>query len=30
VQEVYLSMRDSFELEPIRYFGETVIPELGS
>jgi alkanesulfonate monooxygenase SsuD/methylene tetrahydromethanopterin reductase-like flavin-dependent oxidoreductase (luciferase family) len=30
VQEVYLSMRDSFELEPVRYFGETVIPELGS
>jgi alkanesulfonate monooxygenase SsuD/methylene tetrahydromethanopterin reductase-like flavin-dependent oxidoreductase (luciferase family) len=28
VQEVYVSMRDAFELEPIRLFGETVIAAL--
>jgi F420-dependent oxidoreductase-like protein len=28
VQEVYVSMRDAFELEPIRLFGETVIASM--
>jgi F420-dependent oxidoreductase-like protein len=28
VQEVYVAMRDAFELEPIRLFGETVIAAL--
>ena len=29
VEEVYLSMRDAYELEPIALFGATVIPALG-
>ena len=29
VQEVYLSMRDAYELEPVARFGATVIPAFG-